>query len=239
MQTDLSPDDMALLHHVVHLHRPELVPLLDLLGRTPLPLEQRSQLWMALSCDRWKRGRRLTEPPEYRTRLIRLMRSVGMRCALDPDEIELLQVVAAHYPGAPALRFDVSGRLLLTGEERECVRDILVEERRKSPGWGKPPQPEEPTPLAARLATVEGYVWTCSPLLPEDMYLPREAVEKHRPALLPVLDRLGEVPLTKEQRNELQSGAVLTEFLANLDSRHNPNERGWRMDMFFDYVRWI
>lgn len=239
MQTDLAPEDMTLLHHVVHLHRPELMPLLDLLGRTPLPLEQRSELRMALSCEWWKRGRRLTEPPEYRTRLIRLMRSVGMRSSLDPDEVELLQVVAARYPDAPALHFDSSRRALLTDEERERVRAILVEERKKSPGWGKPPQPEERTPLAARLATVERYVWTCSPLLPDDMQLLREAVERHRPALLPLLDTLGEVSLTKEQRNELQSGAVLAEFLANLDSRHNPNERGWRMSMFLDYVRWV
>ncbi len=238
MNTFLSVDDMALLHELVQLHRPELVRFLDLLGHTPLPLDQRSQLRMALSCER-VRGRRLTEPPEYRTLLIRLMKCIGMQCALDPDEIELLHTVVAKYPDAPGPRFDASSRLLLTDEEQQRIQDILVQERRKVPGWGEPQQHEEPTPLAARLETLERYVWTCSPLLPTEMQLLREAVEKHRPALLPILDMLGEVRLTKEQSTELQSGAVLEEFLANLDSRHTPNERGWQMSTFLDYVRWL
>jgi len=237
--TSLSPDDLALLHEVVRRHRPELVPLLDALGHTPLSLAQRSQLCMALSCEWWLHGRQLSEPPRYHTQLLRLMRCVGMRAAFDSDDAALLREVVGKYFPELVVPFDGSGRLLLSDEQRQYAREALLQERKQDAYWGKQPQHEDPTPLAARLATLEGYVWACSPLLPEDMALLREVVQTHKPALLPLLDTLGLVPLTQEQRTELQSGAVLSEFLANLDSGSNPNERGKHVDVFLDYLRWI
>lgn len=238
MYTSLSSDNMALLHRLVQLHRPELVPLLDLLGRTPLPLEQRAQLRTALSCEWWKHGAQLAEPPTRVTSLRALSRCIWMRCALDPEDVILLSEIVAKRRSALPLRFDGSCRPILTDEQRTQLREVLLQEI-KDAGAGKPQPRGEPTALAARLPALEGYIWACSPLLPEDLALLREAVQKYRPLLLPLLDTLGEIPLTKEQADEIQTGAVLSEFLANLEDGHEPNERGKRIDLFLDYVRWV
>jgi hypothetical protein len=238
MHTSLPPDDLALLHRLVRLHRPELAPLLDKLGHIPLSLEQRGQLRVALSCEWWKHGAQSTEPPTRVTRLRELARCIRMRCALDADDLSLLREIVTDRLPALALRLDDSSRPILADNERRQLQDVLLRAI-KDAGSGKPQPRGDPTSLAARLRQLEGHIWACSPLLPADMQLLREAVEKHRPMLLPLLDTLGEVPLTREQREDLQSGAVLGEFLDNLDSRDEPNERGLRADLLLDYVRWV
>jgi hypothetical protein len=229
---------MTLLRHLVQRHRPELVLLLDTLGRVPLPLEQRNQLRSALSCEWWKHGATRDEPLTRVASMRDLLRCIRMRCALDPEDITLLHEIAAKHLPDLALRFDDSSHLILTDDQRTRLHNVLVQEIKEA-GGGKPQARGEPTALAARLPALEGYIWASSPLLPEDFDLLREAVQKYRPALLPLLDTLGQVSLTKEQRTELQTGAILSEFLANLDVHHEPNARGRRADILLDYIRWV
>ena len=70
----------------------------------------------------------------------------------------------------------------------------------------------------------------------EDMAVLREAVERQRPALLPLLDTMYHAPLTLEQRSALRA-AVSDEFVdTGLVRGTQPNNRGVFLETLIDYL---
>jgi hypothetical protein len=63
-----------------------------------------------------------------------------------------------------------------------------------------------------------------------ELMLIRQAVSKHAPSLLPIVDILGVTPLTSEQREGLR-GALASEMVeTGLNKDSEPNERGLLLD---------
>jgi hypothetical protein len=68
------------------------------------------------------------------------------------------------------------------------------------------------------------------------MALLHQVVELHQPQLAPVLDRVGRVPLTTEDREALR-GALADELCASgLNDDDVPNERGLRIEDAIDQL---
>lgn len=73
-------------------------------------------------------------------------------------------------------------------------------------------------------------------LLPGDLEFLREVVQNQRPSLLPLLDRLGRVPLTVAERTKLRLG-VADEFGATgLTENYEPNAWRLRLETLIDYL---
>jgi hypothetical protein len=71
-------------------------------------------------------------------------------------------------------------------------------------------------------------------LEPEETYLLREALLKHRPSLLTMIELIGIVPLNDEQREELR-GAIADELLeTGLGKDDEPNKRGLLLEQLID-----
>lgn len=64
----------------------------------------------------------------------------------------------------------------------------------------------------------------------EDLELLREAVWRHKPALMIVADLVGKVTLTDEQREDLREALVDELLPTGLRPDGEPNERGRRLD---------
>ena len=62
----------------------------------------------------------------------------------------------------------------------------------------------------------------------------REIIQKHRPSLLSILDSIGIIPLTDEQREEFR-GAIADELLeTGLNESDEPNQRGLLLEDLID-----
>ncbi len=70
----------------------------------------------------------------------------------------------------------------------------------------------------------------------EDMELLHEAISKQQPHLLHLLNSLGRVPLSEEERTSLRL-AVTGELCATGFEEHDePNARGLRLEKLIDYL---
>jgi hypothetical protein len=73
-----------------------------------------------------------------------------------------------------------------------------------------------------------------SPFSPKLITLLRHTIERHIPELLPLVDTVGEAPLTETDREALRS-AVLAEFLsAGRDSDGKPTSYGLELEKLID-----
>jgi hypothetical protein len=70
----------------------------------------------------------------------------------------------------------------------------------------------------------------------DERNLLRAVVSKHRPALLPLLDRVGLVPLTDDEREDLR-GAVACELVeTGITANAEPNEMGLLLERLIDLL---
>lgn len=67
-------------------------------------------------------------------------------------------------------------------------------------------------------------------LEPSELMLIRQAVSKHAPSLLPIVDILGATPLTGEQREGLRRALASELAETGLGKDSEPNERGLLLD---------
>lgn len=70
-------------------------------------------------------------------------------------------------------------------------------------------------------------------LLPGDLEFLREVVQNQRPSLLPLLDRLGRVPLTVAERTKLRLGIF---GATGLTENYEPNAWRLRLETLIDYL---
>jgi hypothetical protein len=66
------------------------------------------------------------------------------------------------------------------------------------------------------------------------MVLLREAVDRHRPDLLPLLDKLGEGRLTADEKNELRLAVGSELMQSGFGENWEPNERGLQLEQLVD-----
>ncbi len=82
--------------------------------------------------------------------------------------------------------------------------------------------------------TVSEVSLTSDRLNSEEKTLLKEVVSKLRPALAPVIDSLGSVPLSLEQREELREALVEELINTGLHEDDEPNSRGLLLDRLID-----
>lgn len=73
----------------------------------------------------------------------------------------------------------------------------------------------------------------------QDMSLLREAITRRRPKLLPLLDQLGTVPLTDEQRENLREAIGIEFCETGLREDSEPNERGLALESLIDALGYL
>jgi hypothetical protein len=64
----------------------------------------------------------------------------------------------------------------------------------------------------------------------------REVINKHDPIFLPVLDRLGSIPLTDVQRERLRSSVAQELVESGLDENDEPTFRGFQLEELIDVL---
>ena len=73
-------------------------------------------------------------------------------------------------------------------------------------------------------------------LIVEEIDLIKEILSKHHPSLLPIMDSIGIVPISDEQREELR-GAIADELLETALSKDDePNKRGLLLEHLIDLL---
>lgn len=70
----------------------------------------------------------------------------------------------------------------------------------------------------------------------EEMNMLKEVLTKHRPSLLPLINSIGIIPLTDDQKEEIR-GALADELIeTGLDEYDEPNERGQLFEHLIDSI---